>query len=55
VEGRKVVAQDLVDTVPALTVVLAKAAGARPTKRALAVEEVALRVLAQHEVGGTKR
>lgn len=51
VEGRKVVAQELADTVPALTVVLAKPMGSRPTKRALAVEEVALRVLAELEVG----
>ena len=55
VEGRKVVAQDLVDTVPALTVVLAKPMGVRSTKRALAVEQLALRVLPQHEVGGAKR
>jgi DNA-binding transcriptional LysR family regulator len=50
VEGRKLVAQELADTVPALTVVLAKPMGARQTRRALAVEKVALRVLAEHEV-----
>ncbi|MFL6179822.1 MAG: LysR family transcriptional regulator [Actinomycetes bacterium] len=51
VEGRKVVAQELADTVPALTVVLAKPMGSRPTKRAMAVEKVALRVLPQLQVG----
>jgi hypothetical protein len=51
VEGRKVVAQELADAVPALTVVLAKPEGARPTRRALALEEVALRVLGKLKVG----
>jgi DNA-binding transcriptional LysR family regulator len=51
VEGRKVVAQELADAVPALTVVLAKPEGARPTRRALALEEVALRVLGKLQVG----
>ena len=55
VEGRKVVTQELADSVPALTVVLAKPAGSRPTKRAQAVEAVALRVLAELEVGEVAR
>ncbi|MCZ3388879.1 MAG: LysR family transcriptional regulator [Actinomycetia bacterium] len=50
-EGRRVVACDLADSVPALTVVLAKAHGTRLTKRALALEKVAIRVLAQRPVG----
>ncbi len=50
-EGRRVVACDLADAMPALTVVLAKAHGTRLTKRALALEQVALRVLAQQPLG----
>ena len=51
VEGRQVVAKELADPVPALSVVLAKAAGARLTKRASALERVALRVLADKQPG----
>lgn len=51
VEGRRVVARDLADPMPALTVVLAKAVGVRPTKRASALEQVALRILADRVVG----
>lgn len=54
VEGRRVVARDLADPVPALTVVLAKPAGARLTRRAAALEEMALRVFAGRNVGGSE-
>lgn len=55
VEGRPVVAQELADTVPALSVVLAKAVGARPTKRASALEKMARRVFAHQLIGTTEK
>jgi DNA-binding transcriptional LysR family regulator len=55
VEGRRVVALDLADDVPALTVVLAKRSGARLTRRAAAVEDVLVRVLSNHEHGRPTR
>jgi DNA-binding transcriptional LysR family regulator len=55
VEGRRVVALDLADDVPALTVVLAKRSGARLTRRAAAVEDVLVRVLSNHEHGRPAR
>jgi DNA-binding transcriptional LysR family regulator len=45
VEGRQVVARPLADPVPALSVVLAKAMGFRPTRRAEALAELARGVL----------
>ena len=45
VEGRPVIARPLVDAVPALSVVLAKAVGSRPTRRAQALAGLARRVL----------
>ena len=50
VEGRRVVTVDLADSVPALTVVLAKRRGARLTRRAAAVESVTTRVLSRHQL-----
>jgi DNA-binding transcriptional LysR family regulator len=55
VEGRRVVALDLADDVPALTVVLAKRLGATLTRRAAAVEEVLVRVLSNQEHGRSTR
>lgn len=46
VEGREVVVRPLADDVPALTVVLARVAGTRPTRRAAALAEVAASVIA---------
>lgn len=54
VEGRRVVAKDLTDIVPALTVVLARAVGVRPTRRAVALETVARRVLTHQQIGTTE-
>jgi DNA-binding transcriptional LysR family regulator len=45
VEGRRVIVRPLTDAVPALSVVLAKAVGFRPTRRGEALAELARRVL----------
>jgi DNA-binding transcriptional LysR family regulator len=52
VEGRPVVIKELTDAVPALTVVLAKRLDGRLTRRAAAVEAVAITVLAGPGSGG---